>query len=36
MSQCKSCKAEIFWAVTGKGKRHPVNAKPEKRFVLIP
>jgi len=31
---CKSCGAEVIWARTEGGKNMPLNAKPEKRFVL--
>lgn len=33
MSQCKSCGAEIKWIKTLAGKNHPIDAKPEKRWV---
>ncbi|MER7164520.1 hypothetical protein ABT336_00355 [Micromonospora sp. NPDC000207] len=26
---CRSCKAEVIWAVTERGKTMPVNAEPE-------
>lgn len=29
MSRCRSCGAEILWAVTTSGKRMPVDATPE-------
>lgn len=32
-AKCKSCGADIIWAETDKGKKVPLNAKPEKRFV---
>ena len=35
-SNCRSCGAEIVWAVTATGKRMPLDAKPEKRVVLEP
>lgn len=28
MSACRSCGAEVFWAVTTSGKRMPVDAEP--------
>jgi hypothetical protein len=28
VSKCRSCDAEIIWAVTSKGKRMPVDAEP--------
>jgi hypothetical protein len=28
LSHCKSCKSPIYWTVTPKGKRMPVDAKP--------
>lgn len=33
---CRSCKAEIFWAITADGKRMPVNSAvdPNGGFVL--
>ena len=34
MKQCRSCGADIIWVETVNGKRMPVDAKPEKRFVL--
>lgn len=35
MAQCASCKAEILW-ITYNGKKHPVDAKPKKGFILTP
>jgi len=35
MSKCRSCKAEIIWAATESGRAMPLDAKPEKRFVLM-
>lgn len=32
--KCKSCFAEIRWVKTMSGKAMPVDAKPEKRFVI--
>ena len=32
--KCKSCGAEIIWKLTGGGKRIPLDAKSEKRFVI--
>jgi hypothetical protein len=34
MANCRSCGAEIVWAKTERGKAIPLDAKPEKRFVL--
>lgn len=34
-STCRSCGARIVWAETENGKRMPIDAKPEKRLVLI-
>ena len=34
MSTCRSCGAEIVWAITEAGKRIPLDAEPERRFVL--
>lgn len=31
MSRCRSCNAEIIWAVTEKGKRVPLDAEPAER-----
>lgn len=36
MSNCRSCHAEIIWAKTESGKAMPLDAKPEKRFILFP
>lgn len=33
MAKCKGCGAEIIWTVTIGGKRVPLDAKAEKRFV---
>jgi hypothetical protein len=33
MATCKGCGAEIIWTYTEAGKRIPLDAKPEKRFV---
>jgi hypothetical protein len=34
-SNCRSCNAPILWIVTNPGgKRMPLDAKPEKRFVI--
>lgn len=35
MSVCKSCGAEIVWIRTQAGKPHPLDAKPEKRWVAL-
>lgn len=38
LSKCSSCGAEIFWALTDKGKRIPMDAEPVKLpglFVLM-
>jgi len=32
--QCRTCQAAIIWAVTVSGKRMPLDAKPEVRFIL--
>lgn len=34
MSTCRSCGAEIVWAKTEHGRTIPLDAKPERRFVL--
>jgi hypothetical protein len=31
---CKSCGAAIVWAQTESGRRMPLDAEPERRFVL--
>lgn len=31
---CTSCGAEIIW-VTTRGSKMPLNAKPEKRFIIL-
>lgn len=31
---CKACEAPILWALTVHGRRVPLDAKPERRFVL--
>jgi hypothetical protein len=33
MPNCEGCGAEIIWGVTAKGKRTPLDAKAEKRYV---
>lgn len=30
---CKTCGAAILWVVLASGKRHPLNAEPEVRYV---
>jgi hypothetical protein len=32
-ARCRSCSAEIIWAETVNGKKIPLDAKPERRFV---
>lgn len=32
---CRSCGAEIVWAVTDSGKRMPVDAEPFQRSVVV-
>ncbi len=36
-TRCRSCNAEIVWAVTKRGKRAPVDKRPDHRgdFLLI-
>jgi hypothetical protein len=34
MAICKTCGAEIIWCETSSGKLMPLDAKPERRFVL--
>lgn len=34
MATCKSCDAPIIWVQTASGKLMPLDAKPERRFVL--
>jgi hypothetical protein len=40
VSRCRSCQAEIVWAVTENGKRVPLDAVPAERpsglFKLVP
>lgn len=31
---CHQCRAPIVWCVTAKGRKQPLNAKPEKRVVV--
>lgn len=33
--RCKSCGAAIRWIKTVNGKNHPLDAQPEKRWVLV-
>lgn len=33
---CESCGAAIRWITTDAGHAHPVDAKPEKRWLLDP
>jgi hypothetical protein len=32
--QCKSCSAHVLWVVTESGARMPLDAEPERRFVV--
>lgn len=32
--KCKSCNADVVWVETEFGKRMPLNAKTERRFVI--
>jgi hypothetical protein len=32
--KCRSCNADVLWVETDGGWRMPLNAEPEKRFVL--
>jgi len=34
MANCRSCNAPILWIRTPGGKLTPLDAKPEKRYVL--
>lgn len=34
MSRCRSSGAEVLWVETASGKLMPLDAKPERRFVL--
>jgi len=35
MSQCRGCGAQIIWAITEKnGKKVPLDAKPERRYIV--
>jgi len=31
---CRSCQAEIRWITTEAGRQAPVDARPEKRFII--
>ncbi len=33
---CRTCGQPIIWCATESGKRMPLDAEPEKRFVLDP
>jgi len=33
-SKCRGCGAEIIWAITEQGKRIPLDAKDERRFIV--
>lgn len=34
--KCKGCGADILWGITTEGGRHiPLDAKAEKRFILV-
>ena len=35
MSRCKSCKAEIHWTKTSKGRSMPMNAEPDPEGLWI-
>lgn len=35
MSRCRSCSAEITWAVTAKGRRIPLDAVPTSNGTLL-
>ena len=35
MPNCDGCGAEIVWGVTKNGKRTPLDAKSEKRYVTV-
>jgi hypothetical protein len=34
-SKCRGCGADIIWTVTEQGNRMPVDARPEKRLLLM-
>jgi hypothetical protein len=34
IQKCRSCGADIVWAVTPSGARQPLDAKPDKRIAL--
>ena len=34
-SKCSSCGAEILWAVTDKGKRHPLDREPAENGNIV-
>jgi hypothetical protein len=33
MPQCRSCGDPVIWIETQNGKKHPVDTKPEKRWI---
>lgn len=33
---CSSCAAPLLWVVTQEGKRMPLDAKPERRWLVEP
>jgi hypothetical protein len=33
--KCRVCGANILWVVTASNQAIPVNAKPDKRFILV-
>jgi hypothetical protein len=33
---CRSCKSPVVWALMPSGKWNPMDAKPERRFILNP
>lgn len=35
MSKCRGCGAELVWGRTSNGKTIPLDAKPEKRAVVV-
>ena len=35
MAKCKSCNAEILWAITPNGKQTPLDAKPVRVATLL-
>lgn len=35
ITACRSCGASVFWVKSTLGKNMPLNATPERRFVIV-